>query len=64
MPDVPQHVPIEQCRSCGAAIWWAKTKNGKSCPYDVIDGVATDTSHFSTCRDARQWTRRPVRKEG
>jgi hypothetical protein len=49
---------IQHCRSCGALIWWGKTQKGKACPFDVVDGARTAISHFSTCRDAQQWSRR------
>lgn len=43
------------CKSCGATIAWAKTKNGKNCPYDVDDqGVRSDISHFETCPNASE----------
>lgn len=43
------------CASCGATIAWAKTKNGKNCPYDVdSNGVRTDVAHFETCPNAAQ----------
>lgn len=35
-------------------MFWGKTKNGKDCPFDADTGV----SHFGTCPDAKQWTRR------
>lgn len=41
------------CRSCGAAVVWAKTDSGKWCPYDP-DGA----SHFTTCPDAGKWSRK------
>lgn len=49
---------ITRCRSCGAPIWWGVTDAGKSCPFDVIDGQPTPTSHFKTCKDAKRWTRK------
>jgi hypothetical protein len=55
---INQQARVEHCRSCGALIWWGSTRKGKSNPFDVIDGVRTAVTHFSTCRDARQWSRR------
>ncbi len=49
---------IQFCRSCGAPIWWGLTRNGKPCPYDIVDGEPTETSHFTTCPDAKAWTRK------
>jgi hypothetical protein len=41
------------CRSCAAEIWWGETANGKKCPFDA-DG----RSHFATCPQARQHSRK------
>lgn len=49
---------IQHCRSCGALVWWGKTGKGKPCPFDVVDGARTAISHFSTCPDAKQWSKR------
>lgn len=52
---------LATCKSCGAGIAWAKTANGKNCPYDVdADGVRTDVSHFSTCPNAKQHSTKPA----
>lgn len=51
------HRPIERCRSCGAAIVWGKTAKGKPCPFDVVGMRVTDVSHFTTCPQAKQWSR-------
>ena len=61
-------VPISRCRSCAAPIWWGTTAKGKRCPFDVhtldsVDVVASNTSHFRTCKDARDWTRKPTARE-
>lgn len=40
---------LATCQSCGATIAWAKTRSGKNAPFDVVDGVRTDTIHFETC---------------
>jgi hypothetical protein len=49
---------VEHCRSCGALIWWGKTAAGKSNPFDVVDGARTAVTHFSTCPQAREWSKR------
>jgi hypothetical protein len=46
---------VEHCRSCGALIWWGKTRAGRSNPFDVVDGARTNITHFSTCPDANKW---------
>jgi hypothetical protein len=49
----------EHCRSCQAPIVWGKTAAGKDCPYDVDhNGDATTISHFTTCPDAGDWSKR------
>lgn len=42
-------IAIVQCQSCKAPIYWGLTANGKRCPYNVIEGRATNESHFKTC---------------
>lgn len=56
--------PVERCRSCQAPVWWGLTKNGKRCPfdYDLVTGQPTETSHFTTCPQARTWTKRQPRR--
>jgi hypothetical protein len=49
---------VQHCRSCGALIWWGKTPVGKLCPFDVVDGARTAVTHFSTCPQARDWSKR------
>jgi len=39
------------CKSCGAKIWWVKTKNDKLMPINCC-GVAEWESHFASCPDA------------
>lgn len=51
-------VEVSQCRSCGAAIWWGETQNGKRCPYDIVNDEPTRQSHFGTCPDAKRWTKK------
>jgi|SRR6516164_1829187 hypothetical protein len=49
--------PIQHCLACGALIWFGLTKKGKACPFDVVDGARTTVTHFSTCREVRQFER-------
>ena len=42
-----------ECKSCHARIVWGLTKNGKRAPFD-LNGM----SHFTTCPDARKWTKK------
>lgn len=39
------------CRSCNAHVCWVITPAGKKMPVDV----ATDESHFATCKQADHW---------
>ena len=48
---------IQACGSCGRAIWWGKTTNNKRNPYDVEGTMRTAISHFTTCPDAKQWSK-------
>lgn len=61
-------IGITKCRSCGALIWWGVTLAGKRCRFNVeISGIDRETlkpvyeqttvSHFSSCPDARSWTK-------
>jgi hypothetical protein len=56
--DIDATAPVTQCRSCGALIWWGRTAAGKRCCFDVVDGARTAITHFSTCPDARGWSKR------
>jgi hypothetical protein len=60
LPDVwiDPGARITHCESCGALIWWGRTTSGKPNPFDVNDGARTAVTHFSTCPDAREWSRR------
>ena len=49
---------VERCRSCGAHIYWSTTDAGKLCPFDLLDGEPTRTSHFKSCPDAGHWSRK------
>jgi hypothetical protein len=49
---------VEHCRSCGAQIWWGRTKAGRACPFDIVDGRHTAITHFSSCPNARSHSKR------
>ena len=49
---------VHECRSCHAPVYWGFTEKGKRCPYDVVDGTATRTSHFTTCPQAQAWSKK------
>ena len=56
--EIDAKARIEHCRSCGAPVWWGRTAKGKACPLDVQSGERTAVSHFSTCPQAKDWTKR------
>jgi hypothetical protein len=43
------------CRVCGQPVYFGFTAKGKRCPYDVVDGEASTTSHFTTCSEIDRW---------
>lgn len=49
---------VKPCKSCNAPVYWGFTAKGKRCPYDVVDGEATEASHFTTCPQANGWSKR------
>ena len=50
----PNGERITACRSCGAEIYWGVTAAGRRVPISV----ATGTTHFADCPDAKRWTKR------
>lgn len=47
--------PIRHCGSCAAEIWWGFTRAGKRNPFDIVDGVRTAITHWSTCPRVEVW---------
>jgi hypothetical protein len=47
---------VERCKACGALIWFGRTKAGRPCPFDIVDGEHTAVTHFSTCPMVRVFT--------
>jgi hypothetical protein len=43
---------------CSGTIWFGRTKAGRPCPFDVVDGQKTTVTHFSTCPEVRQFERK------
>lgn len=56
--EIDEHAPIQRCKACPAQIWFGRTAAGKPCPFDVVDGVKTAITHFSTCPGVRQFERK------
>jgi len=52
---------MANCRSCGAEIWFVKTKNGKFLPVDTDPGQDKEYDrekmkcHFDSCPDAEKF---------
>jgi hypothetical protein len=57
-PTTGNKALVTECRSCRAPVYWGFTKNGKRCPFDVVKGQPTETSHFATCPDAKTWSKK------
>lgn len=58
---IDSEAPVVACRSCGAPIWWGKTAAGKRNPFDVHFTASverTAVTHFSTCPQAKSWSKR------
>lgn len=55
------HTAVLACRSCGAPLYFSYTSGGKRAPFEIHDGEATRTLHFTTCPDGRRWSNRRVR---
>jgi hypothetical protein len=60
---LPEGARIEQCRSCGAQIVWARTEADRPIPLSLAtvqtrDGQTWLLSHFSDCEHAKEWSKR------
>ncbi len=60
---LPVESSSEACRSCGAAVVWATTTNGRAIPLSVAtiqwrDGQRWALAHFSDCPEGKDWRRR------
>ena len=49
---IPAVYEYAKCKSCGAEIIWAKTKNGKFMPVKWDEIKRIWISHFSDCKSA------------
>lgn len=61
--EIPEFAEPAVCKSCDAAIVWAKTTSGASIPLDlqtvrIIAGRRYARTHFATCPHSKQWRRR------
>ena len=55
-----ENMEITTCRSCGAQIYWTKTKSGKAMPISV----ATNETHFADCPQSKKWSGQSRGKDG
>lgn len=59
---VPPDARPAQCRSCSAAIVWARTEGGKAIPLSLAtvewrEGVRYALTHFADCPHAKEWSK-------
>lgn len=60
---LPDGADLAECRSCGAAIVWTRTSNGRAMPLSVAtvverEGQKWALSHFADCAHSRDWSRK------
>lgn len=46
---------VKPCKVCNQPIYFGFTDKGKRCPFDVIDGQPTRTSHFVSCPEVAKF---------
>ena len=56
--EIDESARVQHCKACNALIWFGRTKAGRPCPFDVVDGARTTVTHFSTCPEVRQFERK------
>ena len=58
--EVVEPRDVNNCRSCGAMIWWRVNPSGARQPfdYDVANRMGTTMPHHATCPQGREWRRR------
>jgi hypothetical protein len=53
-----------RCQACGQMLAFVKTPSGKAAPMEVDgEGNVTPVNHFSTCVDAKRFSRKGARQE-
>jgi hypothetical protein len=58
-PKTDRLTLVQACRVCRRPVYFGYTAKGKRCPYDVTeDGEPTEVSHFTSCPNVREWTKR------
>lgn len=60
---LPPNAYLSRCGSCGAAMAWTKTANGKAMPLSLAtvetrEGVKYCLPHFVDCPQAKEWSKR------
>lgn len=59
---IPHDAPPAVCASCGAAIVWTRTAQGKAIPLSLatgrtVGGRRVALSHFADCEQGKEWSR-------
>jgi hypothetical protein len=60
---LPVAAATSRCESCGAAMAWTKTANGKAMPLSLAtveerDGIKYCLPHFADCPQSKEWSKR------
>jgi len=60
---VPEHARVEQCRSCGMSIIWARTRSDHAIPLSLATIIWRGAqryalAHFADCPDSKEWSKR------
>ncbi len=61
--ELPADAIPTRCNSCGMGMVWVTTGKGKAMPLsvdtiEVRDGIRFALSHFSDCKDAKEWSKK------
>jgi hypothetical protein len=61
--ELPDSAYLTKCASCGAAMAFVKTPNGKAMPLSLAtvetrDGIRYALPHFVDCPQAREWSKK------
>jgi ssDNA-binding Zn-finger/Zn-ribbon topoisomerase 1 len=51
------HPELPLFEAAPAPVVWGRTRQGKRCPYNVVEGQPTQESHFLNCPHSRAWSK-------
>lgn len=58
-PPVASVLFLRRCEACGQKLAFVRTASGKAAPMEIdADGNVTTVNHFTTCPEARRFSRR------